>query len=244
MANVISRVSQKRLHVRHYFGELDADTLVTWLNQRRKTISHRRIERLLVNLQAALDEFPDFTWTETASGLTATARVRRTRSLKAAQEELARYRFRPALRALAVRPDSHGSSLRHHLPAASSSHPVHVELPTAPRRLPARPARPDKAVGTYEPAFEWDCEHEAGQAIIAIMELGRAGLLWRVRRCKCGEWLYARFRHQRFCSDACKQAAQKSGPRWREYRRKYMQRYREKESASLHYEKSRRKRGG
>src|ERR1019366_6013372 len=44
-------------------------------------------------------------------------------------------------------------------------------------------------------------------AVSAILELSQGGLLSNVRRCdvkKCRRWLYARFPHQRFCSEQCK----------------------------------------
>lgn len=43
--------------------------------------------------------------------------------------------------------------------------------------------------------------------VSAILELAQRGLLHRVRRCdwgRCRRWLYARFPHQRFCDEQCK----------------------------------------
>jgi hypothetical protein len=43
-----------------------------------------------------------------------------------------------------------------------------------------------------------------GQAIHALVRLADQGLLDRLRTCDCGVWYFARFAHQRFCSEECR----------------------------------------
>lgn len=94
--------------------------------------------------------------------------------------------------------------------------------------------------GQYGPAsselvFGWDCgQSRAAQMVLLITDLGRDGLLWRIRRCRrCQLWFFARGKGNDFCSIKCRQAAYKSSPEWWEYRRKYMRRYRQQNTASL-----------
>jgi hypothetical protein len=65
-----------------------------------------------------------------------------------------------------------------------------------------------------------------GAALQMILDLARAGYLNRLRRCShCGGWLYAKFRHQHFCSTKCQQRHYTTGEDWKAHRREYMRRY-------------------
>jgi hypothetical protein len=68
-----------------------------------------------------------------------------------------------------------------------------------------------------------------GEALQMILKLTQIGYLTRVRHCAhCQKWLYARFRHQIFCSVTCQQKQYTQTERFREHRRRYMrQRYKE-----------------
>lgn len=70
---------------------------------------------------------------------------------------------------------------------------------------------------------EWD-------AFCTIAELGRGGLLERVRQCPvCSKWVFARFSHQRFCSPACQIKQFRSSKEWKaKAARKARERYRKK----------------
>jgi hypothetical protein len=61
-------------------------------------------------------------------------------------------------------------------------------------------------------------------AIETIIELARNRLLPRVQKCGagCGRWFYARFPHQRFCSQPCKDKARRARPGYKKYWREYM----------------------
>jgi hypothetical protein len=64
-------------------------------------------------------------------------------------------------------------------------------------------------------------------ALRMILDLARGGFLSRLRRCsRCHKWLYAKFRHQNFCSTECQQKHYKDSPEWRKKRRDYMRGYR------------------
>lgn len=66
-----------------------------------------------------------------------------------------------------------------------------------------------------------------GMALRMILDFARAGCLTRLRRClRCHKWLYARFRHQDFCSTKCQQKHYATSPEWKAKRRDYMRRYR------------------
>lgn len=43
-----------------------------------------------------------------------------------------------------------------------------------------------------------------GMAVHAIVRLADQGLLDRLRKCECGSMYFARFSHQRFCSENCR----------------------------------------
>ena len=70
----------------------------------------------------------------------------------------------------------------------------------------------------FNPIEEW-------QAIQAIMELGEHGLLGNLKECaQCHRWMFARFSHQRFCSEGCRQAHFRSSEEFKAGRRAYMRR--------------------
>lgn len=63
----------------------------------------------------------------------------------------------------------------------------------------------------------------ASHALELILKVTQAGDLTRLRRCiLCKKWLYARFRHQVFCSTKCQQESYTLTPEWKERRRRYM----------------------
>ena len=67
-----------------------------------------------------------------------------------------------------------------------------------------------------------------GPALQMILDLARAGYINRLRRCSdCRKWLFAKFRHQSFCSTACQQKHYRDSDEWRRHRREYMRRYRQ-----------------
>jgi len=67
-------------------------------------------------------------------------------------------------------------------------------------------------------------EERAAKYMVRLSELG---LLERVRPCRwCTSWLFAKFRHQNYCKQACQQKAYAVGTEWRKHRRKYMREYR------------------
>jgi hypothetical protein len=64
-------------------------------------------------------------------------------------------------------------------------------------------------------------------AVLAIVELSTAGLITKVRKCsQCGKWLFAKFRHQKFCGESCQQAHYWKTESGKAQRREYMRRYR------------------
>ncbi len=67
------------------------------------------------------------------------------------------------------------------------------------------------------------------EALELILKLTQAGDLTRLRRCsQCHRWLFARTRHQAFCSTKCQQKNYTQSDRWKAHRRAYMRRYYQK----------------
>jgi hypothetical protein len=67
------------------------------------------------------------------------------------------------------------------------------------------------------------------EALELILKLTQVGDLTRLRRCAyCQKWLFARFRHQTFCSAKCQQTKYTQSDSWKAHRRAYMRRYYQK----------------
>jgi hypothetical protein len=65
----------------------------------------------------------------------------------------------------------------------------------------------------------------ASEALELILKLTQIGHLDRLRHCAhCGNWLYAKFRHQTFCSMRCQQKHYAESEEFRARRRDYMRR--------------------
>ncbi len=66
----------------------------------------------------------------------------------------------------------------------------------------------------------------ATEALELILKLTQTGDLTRLRKCnQCQKWLFARFRHQNFCSQKCQQKSYTQSDAWKTHRRAYMRRY-------------------
>jgi len=67
------------------------------------------------------------------------------------------------------------------------------------------------------------------EALELILKLTQAGDLTRLRRCsQCQKWLFARTRHQAFCSTKCQQKNYTQSDTWKAHRRAYMRSYYQK----------------
>jgi hypothetical protein len=71
----------------------------------------------------------------------------------------------------------------------------------------------------------WAVEYDDSNAVFDLADLADAELLNRVKRCRCGRWIFAKFSHQRFCSVQCREKEFRSSPEWKEYRRKKAREY-------------------
>jgi hypothetical protein len=192
---------------REYAGERLSAPLLEWLNLKRRTSAHRRIERLLVNLALVRRFFGEREQADTDKSLPAR---------------------RPYLSGLSWSVTD--------FPDVMVSRQFAHSRAEARKELSRHRAWPDLGTVTNPTGhwkgsrleFHWNCGNDpASEAVLQIVLLGREGTLWRVRRClKCGLWFYAKFHHQKFCRTACQQEHYKKSPEWREVRRKYMQRYR------------------
>jgi len=81
----------------------------------------------------------------------------------------------------------------------------------------------------YESRREERLRMTAPEALELILKLTQIGDLTRLRRCgQCQKWLFARFRHQAFCSTQCQQRNYTQSDAWKAHRRAYMRRYYQK----------------
>jgi hypothetical protein len=67
--------------------------------------------------------------------------------------------------------------------------------------------------------------YDDSDAIFDLMELARQDLLDRLKECRCGRWIWARFSHQKFCSAKCREQEFRSSDEWKEHRRKKAREY-------------------
>lgn len=68
-------------------------------------------------------------------------------------------------------------------------------------------------------------EYDDTDAVFHLARLAEQGLLDRLKRCRCGRWVFARFSHQRFCSSKCREQEFRSSDAWKEHRRKKAREY-------------------
>jgi hypothetical protein len=65
-------------------------------------------------------------------------------------------------------------------------------------------------------------------AVVAIIDLAREGLLCKIRRClHCGDWFFASFTNQKFCHVRCQQDYYRSSEAYKAKRRAYMKNLRD-----------------
>ncbi len=62
-------------------------------------------------------------------------------------------------------------------------------------------------------------------AVHAAVRLAEAGLIDRLQTCACGNWYFARFSHQRFCSPECRVTFWESSEERKEQKRKLARQY-------------------
>jgi len=83
--------------------------------------------------------------------------------------------------------------------------------------------------GDLDARSEKQLRMRASEALELILKLTQVGDLTRLRRCTlCQKWLFARFRHQTFCSTKCQQKSYTQSDTWKAHRRAYMRRYYQK----------------
>jgi hypothetical protein len=81
---------------------------------------------------------------------------------------------------------------------------------------------------------------EQAMAILFLLDLAEMGVWRNLKRCEksdCQKWFFARFGHQRYCSDECRIAVLQHDPARKKQRAEQMRKLR-------HDEKIRRKKGG
>ena len=92
----------------------------------------------------------------------------------------------------------------------------------------------NKAGGIYITVSQQgdDVPVNEGDAVLNLFRLGEQGYFDRIQECQlCGKWLFARFKHQAYCSTKCQQQAYKSSEAWKQHRRDWMRGYRKLKSS-------------
>jgi hypothetical protein len=80
--------------------------------------------------------------------------------------------------------------------------------------------------GDYRKKSDPRLRMRGSEAVELILRITQISSLNRLRRCAhCGKWLYAKFRHQSFCSVACQQKSYTKSDQWKAHRREYMRNY-------------------
>ena len=87
------------------------------------------------------------------------------------------------------------------------------------------PTLADKKRGSVKEQEAW--------MVLLLIGLSSAGIVARLRECRCGKWFYARRPEKRHCSEACRKGAYRPDKKHRrEYMRKYMRKYNREEFPS------------
>jgi hypothetical protein len=66
---------------------------------------------------------------------------------------------------------------------------------------------------------------ESGAVLDLLSVFREPGSWWRVSQCHCGRYYFRRFRHQRFCSEACRVKEFRSSEEWKAHRRNKAREY-------------------
>jgi hypothetical protein len=187
-----------------YTGTPDGYRVAAWLNINRNTPDGREITKLLGDLQKLMSVWPNI-------------------SLKESPESVYDLDLEIALSSPRVNmPESWNAERKRLIPA------IQARL----RRIFAPPTFFGFTVegGKRQMVYHRFPRPGFPRALIIAVpleNLGRLGLLHRVRKCRsCGMWLFARFERERFCSPACREKASRTSPEGRQKRAGYMRRYR------------------
>jgi predicted RNA-binding Zn ribbon-like protein len=98
--------------------------------------------------------------------------------------------------------------------------------------------------------LEWRCARRDVElnAVLIAVELARQGRIAKLKECanpSCKRWLFARFKHQRFCSDACYDLFHRTDEQDKERRRKWAKdNYRSRKELELGSRKAAQPKGG
>ena len=82
-----------------------------------------------------------------------------------------------------------------------------------------------RAAGVAGSMLNREFEYDETDAVFHLARLAELRLLHRLKRCRCGRWMFARFSHQRFCSSKCREQEFRSSSEWKEHRRKKAREY-------------------
>jgi hypothetical protein len=172
---------------RRYLGDEYGDLVVAWFNEmastRRNRIAYQRVCRLF----RALLKVPDILGDQEVLQKIATSRPGKIKQeIKGKLNQL----------------KDIGKQLQHY-----SQHPQYFVMKTHDVGFHAEASTHVQPVFNLVPSEGRNFREQS--TVSAILELAQMGLLHKVRRCDwviCRRWFYARFPHQRFCKEQCKNA--------------------------------------
>jgi hypothetical protein len=209
MTTYISHMLRRNKKRRHYPGENQAYLLVRWLNHvydepRTRVTTLIETGKELIGLRF-LDEFPTATINPYGKGVTgspaAFANSRRVaRLVRTINRTLAKFKMSARYgRTL-------GSLWRMSWVPVSNRHRLCIRV--------------------YAGGNSDEIPFGEGNAVSSVLHLAEQGRLGQLRKCACGNWFYARFRHQKFCATPCQQKDFRRTDEFRASRRAYMRTHR------------------
>jgi hypothetical protein len=183
---------------RHYSGESESANLVSWLNEGSTDTRHRGVRQVL-------DTYREFREELEGSRL---LRDGKTEEGKAALTKL-------------------GCSGTDCTLAVERLQRLLYRYKYYPMLFPFdfMPCHWFPAMGRRNESQGWPPGYNDVHAVFDIAHLAEMNLLDRLKKCGCGNWMFARFSHQRFCSIRCREKEFRSSFEWKEYRRKKAREY-------------------
>jgi hypothetical protein len=211
MANQYKRILRKRSTIRVYPGESESKLLVQWLNVMRDSKAKENAVSLIEagKKLSELDRqgnFPRVRITPSRPGVFGT------------KAQFANAKRRSELSRTVNKLLSKQKMFPSYLYSIRSSWKVSWIHTTNKRRL---------ALHFFAGGNAEAIRFGEADAIASILRLAERGYLDSLCRChSCDKWIYARFNHQRFCGEPCKQRDFRNTDEWRARQREYMREHR------------------
>jgi hypothetical protein len=214
MPNRESRSQEKE---RHYHGQSDAESLVNWLNVTEDLVGRARIIEVINAFFRAiyLESVTEPGITHRKDGSACQLMTPERQLVEAAMKKLDRL-----LAYYTVVPE---------IAIPTSAQKGEVSYYVTWRSAPgSKVERHSRTVPRPGPGRKWKKHYElpGGQmgeigALFNVLELIKADLISKIAVCRCGNFYFRKFAHQRFCSQKCKLAEFRTSEEVRAKRNEY-----------------------